>query len=360
METEHRPARQASTSRQRQPISLVHFDSGELDPDCRYDAWRENIGALFDVSALDNVSPHDDQRTVIAAADLNGNALGLTQAPSQVFSRSQRRIAADQLGLILIQYFHSGGGVINADTELVSGDMLIIDTEQPIHSRLTDFTNLTLVIPHAVKDSISPRLEKLHAKKISGSDPLVSLFAEHLFSLWRKLPEMSLAQADTAVHGTMGLLQEWLSIEDRVCQELEPEVSQAMGEAIRSYIEQHQAEPFDVEQLAQRFRISRTQLYRLFAPWNGVASYLRDRRLLRSRDMLLSPLFRSHSIGAIAFDTGFNSEAHFSRAFRARFGMPPGRMRTELPKPSSGSRSEPRSTKYPTAIRHLIQGLSLS
>lgn len=362
MANEHSAASQDLASHQDRPVSLVHFDSAALDQGWRFEAWRENVGVLFDVAPSDRSSAKD-QRAVITAAELSGNALGLTRAPAQVFSRSQRRIAADQLGLILIQYFHSGGGLVNDQARLAPGDMLIIDTEQPLHSRLSDFANLTLVIPQVVKDRISPRLEKLHAQRISGSDPLVSLFAQHLISLWQKLPEMSLGQADAAIRGTLGLLHEWLSVEGRLCEELEPEVSEAMGEAIRRHIEHHLAEPFDVDQLTRRFRISRTQLYRLFAPWNGVASYLRERRLLRSRDMLISPLFRGYSIGAVAFETGFNSEAHFNRAFRARFGLTPGRARNEASAPSPGRQPEAKEAKsshYPTPIRHLIQGLSLS
>ena len=360
MATEQPPASQDVASHQHRPVSLIHFDSRTLDPDWRYQAWRDNIGVLFDVSPQDSTCRSKDLRATISAAELSGTALGLTQAPSQVFSRSQGRIAADQLGLFLIQYFHCGGGLINGQTQLVPGDMLIIDTEQPIHSRLTDFANLTLVIPHAVKDRISPRLERLHATRISGADPLLSLFGKHLVNLWRQLPEMTLAQAEAAIRGTLGLLQEWLPIDAKRSEELEPEVSQAVGEAICRYMEQHLDEPLDVEQLAQRFRISRTQLYRLFAPWSGVASYLRERRLLRSRDMLISPLFRSHSIGAIAFETGFNSEAHFNRAFRGRFGLTPGRARSEAPALNTACRLEATSTHYPTAIRHLIQGLSLA
>lgn len=296
----------------------------------------------------------------MAASDLSGTALGLTQAQSQVFSRSQRRITEDQLGLILIQYFHSGGGLINEQAQLVPGDMLIIDTEQPIHSKLTDFSNLTLVIPHTVKDKLLPCLEKLHAKRISGDDPLVSLFGEHLVALWRKLPEMNLVQAEATIHGAMGLFHSWLSVDGSVTEALEPAANHAVGEVIRRYIERHLAEPLDVDQLTQQFRISRTQLYRVFAPWNGIASYLRERRLLRSREMLMSRLLRSHSIGAIAFETGFNSESHFNRAFRARFGLTPGQARSEAAEVSTGGRSEDHSNDYPTDIRRLIQGLSSS
>jgi AraC-like DNA-binding protein len=352
-----------SSACDQEPVSVLRFDTSEIAPASREAAWRENIGALFDVSTEAGGAKTSAQPAIIAAADVNGTALGLTQAPAQRFSRCARRVATDALGLILIQYFHRGGGLINGQTRLYPGDLLIIDTEQPIDSRLSDFENLSLVIPYALKDRFVPLIERLHAKRVSGDDPLVALLGEHLVSLWRKLPEMNSVQAAAAIRGVLGLLQGWLSADGRLSEEPEPAVTHTLGEAIRCDLEHHLSEPFDVGRLTRRFRISRTQLYRLFAPWGGVASYLWERRLIRSRAMLISPWFQSQSIAAIAFEVGFSSEAHFSRAFRARFGSTPGRARCEAMEAMgqpSGRETASCSNDYPTDIRSLIEGLSTS
>ena len=69
-------------------------------------------------------------------------------------------------------------------------------------------------------------------------------------------------------------------------------------------------------------KVSRATLYRLFEPHGGVASYLRERRLLRIHATLCAPGPR-RSLAAIAEDHGFQSAAQFSRAFRAQFGYSP-------------------------------------
>lgn len=55
MNNDRRAARQDLSSDQNRQVSLIHFDSATLDPAWRYEAWRENVGVLFDVSP--QVSP---------------------------------------------------------------------------------------------------------------------------------------------------------------------------------------------------------------------------------------------------------------------------------------------------------------
>ncbi|MFP3606062.1 helix-turn-helix domain-containing protein [Paraburkholderia sp. SIMBA_053] len=51
--------------------------------------------------------------------------------------------------------------------------------------------------------------------------------------------------------------------------------------------------------------------------------YVRERRLERCRQELMSPAHRALSVSEICFRWGFNDAAHFSRSFRARFDMTP-------------------------------------
>jgi len=51
------------------------------------------------------------------------------------------------------------------------------------------------------------------------------------------------------------------------------------------------------------------------------------RRLDATRRDLCDPALAARSISEIAFAWGFNDAAHFSRAFRARFGRSPRELR---------------------------------
>ena len=68
-------------------------------------------------------------------------------------------------------------------------------------------------------------------------------------------------------------------------------------------------------------RLSPSTLHRA---WQGepcsIAEWIWAQRLDAARRDLCDPAQRGRSVSAIAFSWGFNDAAHFSRAFRARFG----------------------------------------
>jgi AraC-like DNA-binding protein len=92
---------------------------------------------------------------------------------------------------------------------------------------------------------------------------------------------------------------------------------------IQRYIDQHLAEPgLAPQRIADDLSLSRSALYRTFAPSGGIAAYIRTRRL-EAVHVLLSDPNEGRSIAEIAHQFGFVSGAHFSRAFRQRFGYNP-------------------------------------
>jgi acetamidase/formamidase/AraC-like DNA-binding protein len=91
--------------------------------------------------------------------------------------------------------------------------------------------------------------------------------------------------------------------------------------------------------VAQAEGISERYLQKLFeGSGSSFTQYLRERRLQRTSAELSSPAEAHHSISEIAFRNGFNDSAHFSRAFRHRFGLSPREFRhQELDRSTIGS-----------------------
>jgi AraC-like DNA-binding protein len=74
--------------------------------------------------------------------------------------------------------------------------------------------------------------------------------------------------------------------------------------------------------------ISLRYLHKLFeAEETTVADWIRRRRLERCRHDLLDPAMRAETVGTIAARWGLTSPAHFSRAFRAAYGVSPAEYR---------------------------------
>lgn len=76
--------------------------------------------------------------------------------------------------------------------------------------------------------------------------------------------------------------------------------------------------------IADAHQISLRHLQKLFhAEGLTVAGWVRHQRLERCRHDLADPRLRDRSINAIATRWGFGDAAHFSRLFRAAYGLPP-------------------------------------
>lgn len=103
------------------------------------------------------------------------------------------------------------------------------------------------------------------------------------------------------------------------------ETSMAIDKALRM-IEGRFAQEISDEDIALQVGLSTSHFRHLFKERTGAPfhKYVLNLRLERARQEILSS---SASIREIAQAAGFVSSAHFSRAFRDRFGLPPKQMR---------------------------------
>lgn len=95
---------------------------------------------------------------------------------------------------------------------------------------------------------------------------------------------------------------------------------------IKSYIEEHLEEPIRIEALAGQTRLSASYFYRAFRGTFGVAphAFIMRHRIDRAMELLSKG---DDPIAQIALACGFADQAHFSRVFSRRAGLPPGAWR---------------------------------
>jgi transcriptional regulator GlxA family with amidase domain len=93
-------------------------------------------------------------------------------------------------------------------------------------------------------------------------------------------------------------------------------------------MEENLEEALSIPQICKRLRLSQRQLDRLFAQFvrKSPVLYYRDIRLDRARSLVTQTDMR---LSEVAVASGFASQAHFSRTYRERFGLPPRTDRVE-------------------------------
>ena len=81
---------------------------------------------------------------------------------------------------------------------------------------------------------------------------------------------------------------------------------------------------FNIDNLSKALGLSKSQLYRKFIQVTGKSpnSFIKDYRLNMAIELLHS---QKGNISEVAFETGFNSLAYFSKCFKKRFGLLPSK-----------------------------------
>lgn len=211
------------------------------------------------------------------------------------------------------------------------GDICLLDLSQPLSARSTDYQALTVVLPRGLFGAYQGALDALHGQVIRGATPFGRMLNDHLRSLGAHAPGFSEREAAAAAQATamlLGAAVSGLPEADRVGHA--PDGAPLLL-ILRRFIEAELTAPdLNAETLGRKFGLSRSTLYRLFAPLGGVSGHIRQRRLARAYQDLAAGDGRGARVSEVAYRWGFESPAHFAQAFRAAFGHAPRDVRSQI------------------------------
>lgn len=305
------------------------FTTESFEPSSRFDAWRQFLPLYTVLPHPDGPDP--DFRGSVDGWSLGPIGVGLTSFSRHRYVRSRHLIATDGEDGVIVQLLLTGGlGVTMADgREIVvgPGDVWVHDLAAP-KTVVTEVSRTVAVL--------LPRrrlLEMTGAVELDGivlrrGTPLAVVLGGHLRMVVENGPRMSAEEGAAAGLATVAVTAACLRPGARLREDPRGAATGALLNRIRAHIEDNIVSPdLTPESLCEIFNLSRSHLYRLFAPLGGVAGSIRHRRLKLAERLLRDPGNSRRTIADIAFDCGFVSEAHFSRAFRTAFGASPREIR---------------------------------
>ncbi|WP_431202892.1 helix-turn-helix domain-containing protein [Bradyrhizobium betae] len=304
------------------------FTADQMATDANVAAWREAVATLFDVDDLAAGEP-GPFRADISSYAMGPVLIGMSRASGQRFRRTAETIARSGVDHIILQLYLKGGfdGIADARPVRVrAGDICLFDLAQTLETRATAFENVTLVVPRPMFGPYLLRVGDLHGLVLPESGVIARLLAGHLAALLEFAPRMTLDECQSVVEGTVSLLAACLRNElERV--EADADHSAAVNPSlirIRQYIEAGLgSEDLSAHSVAAHFGLSRASLYRLFAPVGGIADYIRSRRLHRAFFDLANSDARAQRISEVARRWQLGTDAHFTRSFKAAYGITP-------------------------------------
>lgn len=283
--------------------------------------WHDLVQPLFRVSIDEEAAA--SFRAEVKAVPVADALLTTATSRAQSFERSMGDVRSSGWDHVVIQHYVGGGfeGLCGDRTvSVAAGDINVLDLNRTLHTRATDFSNLTLILP---RDRLPiAGSHDLHGRAIGRGGALAAVIGNHLRSLAEHAGSLSAREASAALDALCLLLS------GSDLREADPLVRAAacasVHDRVCAYIDRHLDDPaMNPAGIAASCRVSRATLYRLFGFEGGVMAYIAGRRLDRAFMTLSRSDDGRSSIAQVAFRSGFTSETHFSRSFRARFGMSP-------------------------------------
>ena len=303
------------------PIDKVEIDFLGAAPEDRADIWADAVRPLYDVSPLGN-------RNETPASLARGwlvDKLVLAEAAfgGQVIQRHRTHFAASADALLIEVYLRGElvGDLAGQPVHIRPGEIHMIDFSRSYTGRSTPTHVRSLLLAHTLVGYDPGRHPSVI--RLSGTSVVGHVFLQTFNSLFEKLDAMTKPEAAVLSRALISLIQSVLETETGA----EPShtgFTAARGQAVRRFIDQNlERHGIGAEAICAAFNISRSGLYREFKDDGGIERYIIDRRLDRALKLLAFGPEERGVIARTATWLGFTSTAHFSRAFRHRFGLSP-------------------------------------
>lgn len=308
-------------------MSTFHSTVGMADSK-RFAYWRDvvrNTFVQFDCAPLSD-RPFFGEITTAQVDDLQFSQV---RSRDHRVTRSTQQIKAGREQYAIMQFQLSGNSTVvqdGRDTVVSAGDCICYDSVRPYMLQFRgDFEALVLQIPRQRLVGRLGQTERMTARAVRGSSLMGTLTVPFLRQLGNVISQLDPALArrlsSIAIDLMTAALGDLVSADER-----QPSwAGTALKCRAKAVIEESLQDPdLNTERVAAVLGISPRYLQSLFREdGETVSDCIWRRRLERARRDLADPLLATKYVSQIAMDNGFNDFAHFSRRFRAAFGMSP-------------------------------------
>lgn len=301
-----------------------------VSPGERVGYWSEWIDRLFCGLQSDvyGDTAFDGHMATEQAGDV---VLTRLEADRHRVLKSDREVRGGDVGYLkIVAPYRGTAGVEQQGRQawVSPGEWCIYDTTDryrvanPVHVE-----HLIVMVPRAPLVERGLPLDRLMAQRLGAHGGISRLALQAMRGAWQELPSIAPSAARGVGESIVQLVQ--LSLLELAGRDSAPTQREALGERIKQLVARRLGDArLSVDTIAVELNCSRRQLYNAFGDEpDGVAGYVLAQRLEACRRDFDDRCQDAISITDIALRRGFNHPAHFSRAFKARFGVTPSEWR---------------------------------
>jgi AraC family transcriptional regulator, positive regulator of tynA and feaB len=243
--------------------------------------------------------------------------------------------AARRRSRLLIS-LHKGGELLvsqgGRERRVGPGDVYFIDPASPFRIETDAIRANLLFLPPEALRALVPQFDALTATPFKAHEGPGALFAAMFDELFAVAPKLTEDTADRIADALPHVFAAALGALEGERGAPLPAHKLLHKQKIRRFALEHLGESgLDANKIAEGVSLSPRYVHRLFDDEPvTLMKWVWGERLDRAHAELESPALRSRSIGEIAYGLGFRNVAHFSRAFRERFGRSPRELRRSV------------------------------
>lgn len=209
------------------------------------------------------------------------------------------------------------------------GQMAITCGDRPFHIKaLTDggearCSNLHIVVPKHLMCTYLPEIDRLCGRAYDATSGVPMVVRDMFATLFREAGSITSPAASNLGSAALETLVGYI----RQCsdKELRKSPQQAQLDKLLAYVRENiSTQGLTAEQVAKGCNISPRYLHYLMKLHHMTFSeFLRDSRLRQAHSWMQDESFDHFAIVDIAYMAGFTSGSHFSRCYRAQYGLSP-------------------------------------
>jgi AraC-like DNA-binding protein len=304
----------------------------DLPPGQRFEYWKHVLSDAFVPLEVSRPSGNADFLGRLRGTELGSLRLIEVRAEPHTAHRTARLVKVAPAGCYKIAVQLRGTAVLIQDGReavLTPGDFAFYDTDRPYTLALTEHRMLVLVFRRDMLGLPQHRLAGLTATRLPGEAggmaALIGPFLVKVADLFDEEGAPGLGIGMRLAGNVVDLLGTVLA-ERLDATPDDPDIAhRALMLQITAFIEEHLGEAdLAPSQIAAAHHISLRQLHKLFhASGTTVAGWIRQRRLEHCGHDLRDPRCMTRSVAAVGARWGYPDPAHFSRLFKATYGVGP-------------------------------------
>lgn len=235
---------------------------------------------------------------------------------------------------VIVNFVSAGKLLIEQDgrsTALGPGDGAICDATRPYALQLDNAFDGVIIKFSRRLLSAGIDFEKVTALSLASTSQMAGLLHNYASNLMQSAPRLDAGTTARLMRTFVDTLETTLAPVNRGADWRRGDYRKATLSRISQFVEARLQDPdLTPGRVAELLKLPPRYLHKLFAAeGTSVGRYIRDERLVRTAAALTDPKRSGASITEIAFQHGFKDLGHFSRLFRARFGVPPSDYRVE-------------------------------